>query len=757
MFKTEYSNISWRLTPPEWVWLIVGSLFSFLFASILLSGWPAGLVPNLSAPFVYSGDGQSSAWIIQRLLEGWVFDNPRSGYPFGSSFLDYPSSDAGNFFILKLFGIFTGSYYGAMNLYLLVGFPVVFITSFLVLKNFSLTAVYAFTGSLLFTFASFHLFRLIGGHIFYTWYFVVPIYFFYGWKIFLNGTPISHLYSIKKIISLFIVLIILSSFGVYFALFGILIFLTCGVAASLKQKGIKGLAWSVILSLIIAFGVGLNVLPNLIYKYKNGPNPEVANRIPAESELFGLKIVHLLLPLNFHRIEQLRKPMEQYSRNFGATEATYSSSLGILGSIGFFILIYSIFYSLLGKRIDDRLGFLSILVFMILLVSIVGGLSVLFAMYISPMIRGWNRISIFISFATFIALMLVLQDSKKIKLLYKKNKLLCDSVPLGLLIFGLFDQTSSSYISWAKNSALNFNIDKQFISEIENQVPPGSAIYQLPYMSFPESPVKVNLGSYESLGGYINSKTLKWSHGGIQGREGDIFYRYLSKESIAKQLDVIKRLGFAGLYIDRRGFSDNGEDIIKEINKFLGMQPSLIRKDNQVVFYRIQSSFHPVLHGLTVKEIMAKAEYFVSKDGPSYQASAEEGMNFSRQGLPSFVENVIGLSGVESWGRWSDANITPSVRVNLVNPLPDTFDLILSLVAFGPNAGKQLKLVLGTNIFYITLDGFMDNLRLPIHLKGEKVTSIEFIPPVPISPPGDLRRLAVGFVNLKIKNNFPGK
>ena len=187
------SNPHQYLTSPssvmrsEWRIWFAGAIFSYFFAGLLMAGWPIRLRPSLSHPFVYAGDGLSHLWIIERAIEGWIFNNPRSGYPFGSCFLDYPGSDSGSLLILKIIGILAGSPWGAANLYFLLGFPVSFIASYAVSRSIGLSRSNAFASALLFAFAPYHFSRLFYGHIFYTWYFVVPVYFYFGYKIFYSG------------------------------------------------------------------------------------------------------------------------------------------------------------------------------------------------------------------------------------------------------------------------------------------------------------------------------------------------------------------------------------------------------------------------------------------------------------------------------------------------------------------------------------------------------------------------------------------
>ena len=165
-----------KIYKSEWRWWCVGAIFSFVLASVLMTGWPSGILPNLAYPYTYQGDGLSHSWLTLRAMEGWIFDNPRSGYPFGSDFLDYPGSDTGNILLLKIIGTIAGNYYGDINLFFLLSFSVIFIASYCSLRTFELNKFFAFAASLLFAFLPFHFQRL--GHLFYLWYFVVPIVFF---------------------------------------------------------------------------------------------------------------------------------------------------------------------------------------------------------------------------------------------------------------------------------------------------------------------------------------------------------------------------------------------------------------------------------------------------------------------------------------------------------------------------------------------------------------------------------------------------
>ena len=73
----------------------------------------------------------------------------------------------------------------------------------------------------------------------------------------------------------------------------------------------------------------------------------------------------------------------------------------------------------------------------------------------------------------------------------------------------------------------------------------------------------------------------------MKGREGDTFYRALSKESIANQLATITKMGFSGIYLDKRGFSDQGESVNSELTQLIG-PPLVSSDDGQLLFYKIR-------------------------------------------------------------------------------------------------------------------------------------------------------------------------
>jgi phosphoglycerol transferase len=736
----------------NWKLALSGAVISFFLASILLTGWPGGLWPDISYPYSYQGDSLFHAWMAKSVSEGWLFNNARSGYPFGSNFIDFPGSDFGSHLIIKVLALLSSSSVTATNLFFLFSFPIVFISSFCVIRTFGVSRAFSFVGALLFTFIPFHFQRV--SHLFYTWYFVAPIFFYLAFFIFRFSSSQILKTSKKRLwlkyASITIALLAISSFGVYYTLFGVILIFLAGILNLFKTGKPLGLKRALLIIFILTSGALLNITPNLIGKYEQGENQEAAKRFPVESEIYALKLMQLILPRADHRISYAGKLTQSYNTNSPLINENTTSTLGIIASLGLLTCFLYILISLSGTRTDHRLTFLAASTLVLFLFATTGGLGALFAFSISPSIRGWNRASIFIAFGCVLAFFLALQlFLEKFSPKIRPHSLLAAVI---ILIVGMYDQTASRCKECNMLQKLAYDNDRNFVSDIERSLPEGAAIYQLPYMPFPETPPLNRLDAYQLATGFIHSKNLHWSYGGMKGRDGDMYYRSLANEPIEKQLEVVKRLGFNGIYIDRRGYSDNASALIANLTTLLGAPPLLNSSNGELAFFKLTPTESTILAGLSATQIMEKSGYYADHLGPRYSANLQEGIAFTRPGWPAFIKDVSGFSSPEPWGRWSDGN----ARLVFASALPQTFTLIMTAQAFGPNADKPAKILIGTREYEIKLESAASEVRIQVNLMGQTTNTISFTPSKPTSPSklgisNDVRELGIGFISLRLE------
>ncbi|MES2998386.1 MAG: sugar translocase [Pseudomonadota bacterium] len=563
--------------------LIPIALSGFCF---LLAWWLMGCF-NLNFPIGYSGDAFFMSWLTKRLMDGfWYFNSVYSGFPFGSVFYDFPASDSGNFFVLKLLGIFTHSYILTINIYFLLGFSVTSLSSYFILQKLGINKAFSLVGAILFTFLPFHFLRI--AHLFYTWYFSIPIFVWFAFKI---SSEIPIFFESGKIgwkkIKPYLILLALASFGVYYSLFAVLMFIASGIVGTLKWKTSKNIVSALIVIFMVTLGISINIAPNAIYVYKNGINPTVAHRSALESEYYGLKLTQMLLPQQAHRFRFFRDISNHYSQTFPLVTENSTASLGLVGSIGLIILLgVAIGTPFFRFQIDSRIQLLSFLAIFLFLFSTIGGFASIFSLLITPMIRAWNRVSVFIGFASIFTFILCAEKlfTKFISIKFLKLSEICTVI--FLIIFGIWDQTGSftpAYLNTLKNQFLS---DRHFVQKIEQLISEG-AVYQLPYIAFPEEVINNNFFSYDLFRGYLHSSTLHWNSGGMKGRSGDLFFRKLAEQPLSQQIKTIKTLAFNGIYIDRRGYLDHGLAIEKELAIITGNKVDLVSEDGNLAFFLI--------------------------------------------------------------------------------------------------------------------------------------------------------------------------
>jgi phosphoglycerol transferase len=793
----------------EWrIWLPL-SAFAFVAASLLMSGYPQGLLPELHVPFTYGGDGLAYLWNIQRAIEGaWYFENERSGFPFGSNHLDYPTSDTGTYLALKLLGWLLQTPIAAMNVYYLLGFSLCSVAAYLVTRTMGVSKHFSIATALIYAFSSFHFWRL--GHLFFTWYFVAPLFFYVGFRLFTERLIFTDsALSLKTKLLNASALIVFASFGIYYALFGCFVLLLCTIMASVYQRSWKYLLEGALTIGFVVLGVLLNVMPSLVYIFTNGENREGVGRFAAESELYALKITQLLLPRADHRLDSFFEFASRYNGSFPLVTENISSSLGLIGALGFLLLMANLVLSLVtshttttSKNFNQansfqlRFRILAILALGMVLLATVGGGSSLFAMLISTSIRSWNRISIFIAFISVLALMLCVNliITKYAKPTY--SWLASAVLALMLLVLGIYDQTvRPCHTCISANQTLITN-DAAFIHGIEANLPPRAAIYQLPYVAYPENGSVNGLGSYDQARGLLNSSQLRWSFGGMRGRMGDWFFRKLALLPINQQITVIKAMGFSGVYIDRRGYLGAGVDkrcapfdkskidriansclTIDEVERDIAdavgpdfSQRKMVSKDALLSFTPVKPLGIEAV-GISTQNIVdisladsyLKPIGFKLQNGIPIQTDGgfDEPLDLRKGDLdfPHYVGRVTGLAGFTvvnavNVGRFSDAMEAKKVTVWLSKPLPKRFTLQIRAEAAGPNAGKPLKIKIGNQVKEVVFSDKFSTQSL-VFETSKSVFKIEFTPFEPFSPArrwgaGDTRFLAVNFQQITI-------
>lgn len=568
-----------------------------IIASIFILTWVMELwMADLEIPFTYSGDAIFGSMSTKGMIEnGWFLHNNFVGAPFGLDMYDFPGADAFNFLLIKIISLFTSNFAVVYNLYFLLTFPLTALTAVYVFRCFKVSSSIAIVFALLFSFLPYHFFRG-QQHLFLAAYYMIPlitmlvlwigsdkpIFFSFDEKA-KNKFKIDITHH-KSILSI-IVSLITGSTGIYYAFFACFLIAIAGISTFFYKKNRLYLLSALILVALISSSVFLNLIPSVFYNYNNGKNPEVAQRSPMEAELYGLKIIHLLLPVNDHRVAIINELKNKYKAiNYPLQNENTSATLGFIGSLGFLALLSVLIFGFNDNKFFPSLyKRLAVLNLSAVLLATIGGFGSLFAFLFSPQIRTYNRISIFIAFFSLFAAALFLEAFRQKYVRTNQQKYIFYFFLIILLSIGIFDQTTKNFVPPYATTKEDFLVDHDFVATIEKTIPADSMIFQLPYVPFPEYPPVYNMGDYELFKGYLHSHNLRWSYGAMKGRNGN-WQRIISEKPMDEFLTTISLAGFSGIYIDRNGYADRGAQIEAELTNKLNVK-QIVSKNNRLVFF----------------------------------------------------------------------------------------------------------------------------------------------------------------------------
>ena len=564
----------------------IGEYAVAVFLSLLAVAWVLKLWrADLRVPFTYAGDAVVYSTFIKGIVDnGWYYHNLLVGLPTGLHMYDFPLPDNFHFLCLKILSLFTSDHALILNLFFLLTFPLTTMASLYVFRHFGISFLPAVLGSILYACLPYHFFR--GEvHLFYSAYYMVPLmvlvilWTYFGRLHFIDRNAAGkwrvNFRSFKTIFSL-LVAIIIASTGAYYSFFGCFLLLIAGLLAAALKRDIYALLTSIILVGVMAVTVAINLSPSIVYLRKHG-NPESMVRGPAEAETFALKISQLLLPVTDHRVPRFAQLKTRYNYAPLVNENN-NATLGLIGSAGFLILLGALFGSRRGREFSpegpiDLLLPLSKFNMAAVLLGTIGGFSSLFALLVSPQIRSYNRISIYIGFFCLFGVVLLLEALAQRKVRSTTSRVVFGVVLGVLLIIGILDQTSKFFVP--PYAALNaeYRDDRDFIAKVEQLVPPNSMIFQLPYIPFPEHPPVNDMVDYDHFKAYLHSKSLRWSYGALRGREGDVWQRSIAMRPLPEMVESLAFSGFNGIYIDRFGYADRGAALESELSSVIGSAP----------------------------------------------------------------------------------------------------------------------------------------------------------------------------------------
>ena len=564
--------------------LATAALTTIILTVLACVYWPLG--DWIRYPLIYRDDGLWNLFVIKTVSEtGWYGGNHLLGAPFGAFFYDFAKPEGLLLLLIAVVGRCTANVAFVHNLFFAFGFLVVGWSALWVLRTaFGLSWHLAVAGAVLFAMQPYHFARL--EHLFLSCYIAVPLTAFLLMLLRNGRLPIFERRADLAIrISAGLCILAIGSTSIYYAFFALVLLFGQGVLEAVRSFDGRRLVDAVVVCSLLGTVVMVNLAPSLAYRFWAGANKDVAGRSVAEAEYFALKPVQMLLPPADHRSTLLSAPVRFYERRAGGINENRSSALGMAGATGF-VLLFVLLASGHGLLANSpSLAVCARSSLLALALGMTGGLGTLIALLVSPQFRSRNRISIFIAFFALTGLCLLLE---RVLVGARRGAWLLLTAA-GLLAFGLWDQIPRDVTASRMAIAQEFDSDRQFVGLLEKNLPLGAQILQFPYTECPEAPPWPHGPNYSHLRGYLHSATLRWSFGGMKGRDGDRWLREVCALPPVEMVAQAREKGFEGIWLDRRGYADNGQAMDAQL-RGLGLAPKLSSTDGMLLFYPFEST-----------------------------------------------------------------------------------------------------------------------------------------------------------------------
>ena len=523
-----------------------------------------------STPIDYYEDSLFQYGVASSANEaGLTATHPRLNYPFGADWRDFAiHTDTASVAQYWVISFFSDSPIQIVNVAYVLSYLFCAAAFYGVARSFKIHEAIATGLAIGYAFLPYHFFRGIH-HQFMSQYWTLPILVWLAAQIAWGPNPRDR----KSQGKLVAAGLVCALNGAYYTIFGVMllglavIFRLVSSRPALSLRHWRSAMWG-----LGGFGVGgvLALLPSALLRMSDGVNTRTPSRNLSDGDMFSLRPALMFAPVADHRFG----PFSEWAANIarmvpgGEREAM---SIGTAASLGVVLAIVLVAARSLRAGATTNharsltLGGLALLTttFFALAMTVggTGGLHWDVGLAGFKLIRSWGRSSVLI--ATLAMLTLGAAASAwwsardratrpgRVERLTPGAKQVI-AVVLSVAIGGamVWDQYPNRTFGGAQQN--EFEASKSFYASLEADLPAGTAVFQLPVVPFPEHWMGSLL--YQSLEGVFFTKTLKFSGGGIAGRQADWQESLVaSPEELFAQL---RDAGFGAVVVDRRGFGD---------------------------------------------------------------------------------------------------------------------------------------------------------------------------------------------------------
>lgn len=338
-------------------------------------------------------------------------------------------------------------------------------------------------------------------------------------------------------------------------------------------------AFAVVAAAAASFAI-MNV-DTLTYRLANGPNQGAVVRAYAWLEVYGLKLVDLIVPLTTHRSAAFASFAAEHRRDLVLIDE--GSYLGIVG-IAALVLLVAV---AVGRSIDAEPKAAPAAAWQtlwIVLCFTTGGLNAILGTFGLTLFRAGCRASIAILAIALAHAVLWLSDRPS----GRRTGGLVAAGLLGLLV--LWDQVPRPPDhEQAMEVARRLESDRAFVAAMERALPERGMVFQFPVVDFPEALIPQEwhgrIAAYDGFRPYLHASRLRFSFGTSKGRAGDRWRQEIqgkivegsaidpsgrelvfNVDNVRQAIGMLRERGFSALVITVAAFPDQGAGLAKALH-----------------------------------------------------------------------------------------------------------------------------------------------------------------------------------------------
>jgi hypothetical protein len=555
--------------------IVVSSLWCLAMGRTSLAAW--------RVPVEYSADAWFTLSLLRAAGDGHLppfgrIEVAELGAPFGASWNDFIRQHKPQYWLAGQLVRRTGVF-PAANLLVLLAAVLAALSFYAVARYFKARREWAFAGACAFALSPFFFYRSLT-HLTLAFDWPIPLAILVvSWAFGRRGLPPG-----SRRFGLALLVVLVAGFhNVYFAgLFAQFLGLAALAQGLVRRAGRPALG-ALALALLLPLTVAVDNANLLLQHDRQGP-AATARRPYGNLERYALKPLELVLPIGGSGLVPWRAAGPAYARSALVRGELGSVYLGLGGVVALLALAGTSARHGLARRPVPGAALALAWTFAY---SVVGGVNGLVGLTGFVWLRATQR-----NCAWILALVLLWAVVSASRLFVGRRALsvITAAIALALTLADQLPPLASP--SAIRDTGSRVASDAAFAQSLEGRLPPGSMVFQLPVVDFPEGQQVLGTSDYEHLRTYLHSRWLRFSYGSDKGRPRDAWQRRAEALVPAEMASALERVGFAGLLVNRKGYPDGGLQL-KEALAAAGRSEAWESTDHDFLFIRLQPAAQP--------------------------------------------------------------------------------------------------------------------------------------------------------------------